>query len=184
LTWNRVGAVSSVRENQLTYTMDIPYADNQTGNRIYITMFSDVHARRGTWASTNGGSGWTVKYASSVTPNVIHRWGVASYTLDKDAGFFALGSGLQITDDGFDTYSSAAMTGATGTIRATGGFPTVSSQFYLVTGTATGNNGIYVSTDRGENWSNKTGNWKSVMGIAINTALATDRTVIVPLWTE
>jgi hypothetical protein len=105
--------------------------------------------------------------------STCHRFGAETWTQDKNRGFFWRLSSLALltTDNAFSSTSVATGTGLSGTVVASsGGFPYNNSQFYAVT-----NSGIFVSTDRGETWVNKTGDW-------LSSFVLTASKVIVPVW--
>jgi len=80
---------------------------------------------------------------------------------------------LYLSTDGGVTSYQASANGVDGNVRASGGFPFNQNQYYLLT-TA----GIYVSTNNGDDFVDKTGDWAFDFNIDIGHG------IIVPDWTE
>ena len=158
-----------------------PYQGNEDGNIVYAGWA--VRSGNGLLRSTNSGDSVTVlAFPSSHDGLQFSRTAVETYTLNNQL-LYAINGGSTVSryfyysTDGGDNYSLVYDFGTN--IRATGGFPNNSSQFYAV---APGSgNVILVSTDGGSSWTNKTGNYITAVG-TIDEAYG--RTVIVPLWTE
>lgn len=141
----------------------VPFTNNPSGDTVYLGIVGN--AGQGLYKSTNAGSSWS---RLITTQTGVHRFGVETWTQDDDMGFFWANDTLLTTDDAFTSTDTATGTNFNGSIRASGGFPYVDDQFYALTTTR-----ILVSTDRGESWVNKTGDWS--MGF-------TNPRVIVPVW--
>jgi hypothetical protein len=112
----------------------------------------------------------------------IKRWMAEQNTLNQNAVYqwqpHPAGT-LWVSNDSGDSWSEVTSSGilTSGITYASGGFPTNTNQFYLIRSRDLSTAGIYVSTDGGVNWVEKTGN--------ISPLLASQfRSVIVPLWTE
>jgi hypothetical protein len=182
-TWSVASTFSVSGANALdNVTVHCPYEGNEDGNIVYLCH---VDNRASTYVRQLA----RYSYNNGLSPvyNIIYngggngytsRWAIESYTNNNLYIYMLIGkSGLYVSNDGGATYSAATMNGiafgGTGTMYSTGGFPTTDQQFYAVTGA-----GVYVSTDRGENWTDKTGT-----GLTSFVPLES-RTVIVPLWTE
>ncbi len=149
-----------------SYSLHVPYSNNPDGDIVYAALGGSAGGQ-GLFYSDDAGATWaSVEAGTASTP---HRRAAETYTQNDQSGFFWTGTlTLNTTDDGFSSTSTPALTGLSGTIYACGGFPYQDGQFYAVT-----SDGIFVTTDGGENWSDKTGDWA--------TAIAA-RCVIVPLW--
>lgn len=181
-SWSTASTFSVAGSNALdNITVHCPYAGNEDGNIVYFCHIDNrpaTYVRQVARYNYNGGLSptYSIIYNGGGSGGVS-RWCVESYTNDNLAIYMVLsGTTIYVSDDGGSTYSPASMTGMTygGTaIYSTGGFPTNNQQFYAVSG-----GGVFVSTDRGENWTDKTGTGISSM-VSVGT-----RTVIVPLWTE
>ena len=112
----------------------------------------------------------------------IKRWMGETYTQDENNVYQWepwTSGGLLVSTNGGTSWSTVTTSGisASGTTYSSGGFPSTSSQFYLIRSDGSGNIKVYVSTDTGQNWSDKTGNISKI-------SAEQNRTVIVPLWTE
>jgi len=167
LTWSLVGTPGG-----FPISVHTPYNGNESGNIVYRT--DQRSGADKVLVSTN--SGVTFSEVLDLSSVSVARWSVETYTQNNQI-IYAVDSGtspdtLYVSEDGFSTSSAASMNGVAGTfnILSTGGFPYNGSQFYLVTDT-----GIYSSLDRGENWTERTGDWS--LGLS-------GTSVIVPLWTE
>lgn len=147
-------------------SIHVPYANNPDGDIVYIAVGGSAGGM-GLYYSDDGLSTWSVIDASIAS--LIHRRATETHTQNDQSGFYWSGNlTLETTADGFATTDTPALTGLSGTVLASGGFPYQDGQFYAITTT-----GIFVTVDGGENWSDKTGDWA--------TAIAT-RCVIVPVW--
>ena len=150
--------------------MHCPYNGNESGNLAY--MSDDGAGWRGLWKTENSFSSNT---QVQTTAHQGGRRNMETHTLDNQAGYRWIPTNvLTITDNAFVNVTNATNTGFSGGIKGGGGFPTTDQQFYAIS-----TSGIFVSTDRGENWIDKTGNW--AFGLA---NWQDNGGVIVPLWTE
>lgn len=148
----------------------LPYNDNDDGNVIYALVEGTVYV------SNDGGSTWTSNASGLSINDIIKRSAFETFTNDRLKGYVVANSNVfYITDDGFVSYSAASMTGLSGDIVATGGFPYDSEQFYCVTQDG-GATKVWVSIDRGDNWTLK--------GTFSGTNTSSLWGVIVPDWTE
>jgi hypothetical protein len=138
-----------------------PFNDNLTGQYVFAIWQSE-----GLYRSTDGGDNWT-KLNSFYTN--AKRHGIESWTQDRQRMFhWRSDNTLWLSDDAGDNWSQAAASGLSGNVRAAGGFPYVSGQFYVLTST-----GIFVSIDRGATFIDKTGDWSFGFTTAVgNGALA------------
>jgi hypothetical protein len=156
-----------------------PYAGNQNGNLAYIGVTAAnstqyLYRYDGTTLSGIG----VIKGGDAG----IKRWMAEQNTLNQNAVYqwqpHPAGT-LWVSNDSGDSWSEVTSSGilTSGITYASGGFPTNTNQFYLIRSRDLSTAGIYVSTDGGVNWVEKTGN--------ISPLLASQfRSVIVPLWTE
>jgi hypothetical protein len=171
--WSSIANVVTPIGGQSTFpqTCHVPYEDNADGSTVYVGCQSTT-GFPGLFKSTNAGASWGTRVVTS-NMSTCHRFGAETWTQDKSRGFFWRLSSLALltTDNAFSSTSAATGTGLSGTVVASsGGFPYNNSQFYAVT-----NSGIFVSTDRGETWVNKTGDW-------LSSFVLTASKVIVPVW--
>lgn len=168
-------------------TVHCPYNDNSAGNIVYITVSS---ANNLPWTYVYDYSTLTLTqistlaYSNPQIRNFAKRGGIETNTLNRQHVYRweNVNGSAYISTDGGGSWAEASMGGIsepTGVVLAAGGFPTNTSQLYLVK-RRTANNSpcVYVSTDSGENWVEKTGNLSSIL------SPPNFRTVIVPLWTE
>jgi hypothetical protein len=174
--WTELGAMGGFINQFTPHSVSVPYNGNEAGNIVY---FAWGDYRGGTWfaqisklVSTTA----TVIHNKSLPATVVGRTQVEAYTQDKDRlAFWSVEQSapleLHISNDGGATESTVSMTGITGEIRASGGFPYNNSLYYAVTTT-----GVFVSSDRGSTWTDKTG--------ALSLVTAKGAAVIVPNWTE
>ncbi len=167
-SWALVSDIDTGTSNSAAFTVHVPYNGNPDGNILYISKYADATAARGVQKSTDAGASFSGMLFSGSNSEVT-RWGVESYTNNLLKMYFPIAGDFHVSDDGIDSESTATGTGLSGTIGATGGFPTTDNQFYTVTTT-----GVFVSIDRGENWTDKTG----------SITIGAVPYVIVPLWTE
>ena len=159
---NSGGAFISVK------AVHCPYDGNTSGNLAYI---SSTDAWRGLYYTDDSGASTN---QLQTTAHAGGRRNMETHPQNNQAGYRWIPTNdLTVSDDGFDNVSSVSMSGYSGNISGGGGFPTEENQFYAITTDA-----ILVSTDRGVNWSNKTGDW------AFGFTYQDDVGVIVPLWTE
>lgn len=165
-----------------------PYNNNESGNTVYYQGTEPDNSLNILCKSTNAGVSRTVIDLQSVVAGThtggtyIPRTGIESYTQDENRLYVFLGAyafpevppTLLTSDNGGTSWSIRANSGLAnaGAARATGGFPYVNSQFYLSAAS-----GVFVSTDRGDSWVDKTGNWTP-------TSTGSGNGAIVPLWTE
>jgi hypothetical protein len=171
--WSSIANVVTPIGGQSTFpqTCHVPYEDNADGSTVYVGCQSTT-GFPGLFKSANAGASWGTRVVTS-NMSTCHRFGAETWTQDKDRGFFWRLSSLALltTDNAFSSTSVATGTGLSGSVVASsGGFPYNNSQFYAVT-----NSGIFVSTDRGETWVNKTGDW-------LSSFVLTASKVIVPVW--
>jgi hypothetical protein len=145
-------------------SLHTPYDDNADGRVIFVSLSS------GSWWTETGGDTWTL-ISDGVT---AAKDGIGTYTqnrlrvyLWKDDNTF------WTSEDGGQSWTQRAAAGVSGDVRAAGGFPTSGDQYYVLT-TA----GIFVSTDGGETFIDKTGDWAFGFDLPLNTG------TIVPDWTE
>ncbi|MEL0099354.1 MAG: hypothetical protein VW907_07360, partial [Opitutae bacterium] len=81
-TWTNVGTViANGSTNKSGFSIHSPYNNNDDGNLLYCSAYSDTAALRSHYKSTNGGATWT--NMTSGTYSQIHRWGAETYTLDS-----------------------------------------------------------------------------------------------------
>lgn len=147
-------------------SVHVPYTNNASGAIVYASQ-SSGSGGHGLFYSDDSGATWTNINSGSSAP--MHRRAVETYTLNDQSGFLWTDTlTLETTTDGFSSTGTPALTGLSGTIYASGGFPYTDNQFYAVT-----SDGIFVTTDGGENWLDKTGDWATAIS---------PRCVIVPLW--
>jgi hypothetical protein len=157
-----------------------PYNDNTDGNVCYFALI-DVNGSQWHYYAGKTEDGATITTISGgisipfPSSRLAKRTGIESYTQNRLKSYRWLNSSLYISTDGFDTETNISTSGISGNVVASGGFPYNSDQFYAVT-----ESGIFVSTDDGNTWADKTGDW--AFGGFNTTGNGTG--VIVPLWTE
>ena len=162
-------------------TLDTPYGNNEDGNVLYATIESNPD-NSNLWKTEDGGLDWSddtmwSDWGDANAPRVMHWGGCGTFTQDEDRVYYwTTGNTLKISSSGGadGTFTNATGTGKSGTVLGSGGFPTDQNQLYLVTTT-----GIFISTDAGENWVDKTGDFETTVD-----TLGGDFSVIVPLWIE
>lgn len=147
-------------------SIHVPYTNNPDGDVAYVAVGGSTGGQ-GLYYSDDAFA--TDATLVSGTASDIHRRATETHTQNDQSGFFWTGTlTLNTTDDGFSSTSTPSLTGLSGTIYACGGFPYQDGQFYAVTSA-----GIFVTTDGGENWADKTGDWATAISA---------RCVIVPVW--
>lgn len=156
-----------------------PYSNNSDGNLVFWGTIPGSSVNT-TWKSTNGGGNSTQLGLMAVDPgNVANggtfakRTGIESYTLDNNQVYVWNGSDtgeILKSIDGGTSFNEQATSGISGTAYASGGFPYNASQFYTLTQT-----GVFVSTDNGASWTDKTGN---ISGLSLIEGIGS----IVPVW--
>jgi hypothetical protein len=188
LTWAETGdRLDGGRD--IGWTMHCPYFDNEDGNRVYTLAATDT-VRQGFSYSLDGGDNFISVPPGQVDANSvqIHRWGGETYTQSEQSYYWyddGTDTILYVADTPGGTYSAKQMNGISGQIYSSGGFPYNNSQFYAVC-----ENGIFVSTDGGDNWVDKTGDWAYGFTSTYDLKKPTGGTVqahayvIVPDWTE
>lgn len=181
-TWTTLTgpAVIGGSRSSIPVTVHCPYDGNQNGNVCYFAL-ADL-----------GGTLWhyyagrTLDFTTITTivadagipyptSRLAKRTGVESYTKNRLRMYRWLNANLYTSLNGFNTETAVSTSGISGIVVASGGFPYNASQFYALT-----EGGIFVSTDGGTNWVDKTGDW--ALGAFNSTGNGTG--VIVPLWTE
>jgi hypothetical protein len=187
-TWTLESTIGSTTTNEIGWTIHCPYTNNEDGQIVY--SFGSVSGGEGLAYSLDGASTWTeVMPFNTLNGAPIHRWGGETYTQSPQSYFwFYNGTDthtLYISESPTSTFAPKAMSGISGLIYSSGGFPYVNSQFYAV-----GENGIYVSTDAGDTWVDKTGDWAFGLSSTYSVnfpkggAISVHAYVIVPNWTE
>jgi hypothetical protein len=154
-------------------TLHYPYSNNQSGANVY---YADSGGTGGLYKSSNGGLTWS-KIASDLTsPDLfIHRHMAETYTLNiNQVHYWNSSTQLRVSTNGGASFETRGATG--GDLKAAGGFPFDNGRFYVVTST-----GIFVSTDNGNTFYNKTNNYP-VSELA--TTGYNRRAIIVPVWVE
>lgn len=182
-TWSATGRYASVSGGAFIYPHEVhcPYHGNEDGDIAYI--HGNTGAANGTlFQTTSAGTGWTMLVGGS-SGLLVRRSSMQAYTLNNQIAVrWKSTPALYTTTNAFTSETAATLSGYIGTqIAAAGGFPVNSDQYYAVT---TGNGAILVTTDNGENWTDKTGNWRTVYGITAGNPVTSGISVIVPLWTE
>lgn len=156
----------SIGQFPVPSSVHVPYSNNASGAIVYVTQ-GGGSGGAGLFKSTDSGATWS--NLDTTPASQFHRRSVETYTQNDQSGFVWRSTlTLETTTDGFGTLDTPALTGLSGTIYACGGFPYQDGQFYAVT-----SDGIFVTTDGGETWSDKTGDWAAAIAA---------RCVIVPLW--
>jgi hypothetical protein len=172
-TWNSIANIVTPGGGQNTRPMSChcPYDGNEAGNIVYVCT-SGGTGFPGLWKSTNSGASWGSRVITTAPSFSARRFCAETWTQNNQRGFYWTSApALVTTDSAFSSTATATGTGLVGTVvYASGGFPYNNSQFYAVTGS-----GIYVSTDRGETWVDKTGDWLSGFVLTLPE-------VIVPVW--
>lgn len=184
-----------------------PYDDNDDGNVVYIGAGANWHTtRRDTSgvAYTLDGTTWNVaRWTTEPTSSDPDTWPEGVYAQRHGVETHPTNRNLvvaypradttipmMISTDGGSTWTRKE-TGLnhssdyfTKGIGAAGGFPTDTDRAYIITNLfIDDDNGVFVSTDQGTTWVDKTGNIdRSDIGLA-STANQLGL-VVVPLWTE
>lgn len=169
-TWTQTGSIGAYVGGwgiTQTYTLHCPYTNNDNGNTLYVTVLG------ATWKSVDGGVTFTS--LGIIPENNVSRHGVETWTLDDRLLYvWDVNSSLQVsTNAGVSFTQKGTVPG--NTIKAGGGFPFENSTYYAVTVT-----GIYYSTDGGNNFFNKTGNFPATTSLSFTGT--NNKAVIVPLW--
>ena len=162
-TW----ATDTIAGNQSSNTTCInsPYDDNAAGEIAYIAL-----GPGGTWRTLDFGGSWT-----QLAHNVIAKDGIGTFSDNRQKMYLFKSNDTFYTSINAGTsWTLQNATGLAGSPRAAGGFPTNSSQFYCLT-----TSGIFVSTDGGAIFTDKTGDWG--YGFSITSPAGG---TIVPDWTE
>lgn len=156
-----------------------PYEGNEAGNICYFTMMDLDGSSWYYYAgkTSNGSDVETVVPLTGLTfgsSKLAKRTGLESYTQDRLRMYRWVNNLLYTSLDGFSTETAVTTSGISGNVLASGGFPYNAAQFYALSSL-----GIFVSTDGGSTWVEKTGDWS--FGL---TTTGNGTGVIVPLWTE
>lgn len=155
-----------------------PYNGNEDGNIAYFG-----------WETRNGdGILKTIDGGSTTTKLTLpydydglsfRRTGIETHTLNNQLVYAICYSGAATvfcySTNGGSSWSTVFSFSKSSMTYASGGFPTVDTQFYRYA-----KNGVFVSIDGGATWINKTGNFASVA--AVDDPAPTLSGVIVPLW--
>ena len=162
--WTAVIYASNLSSNSVV--VNVPYKDN--GDADIVIWSLSTGARK----SEDGGLTASNLDDGSAT---LARDGINSYTDDRQILYrWKTDNTFWISTNAGTSFTLKSATGISGTVKATGGFPTNSSQFYVETST-----GIFVSVDGGDNFIDKTGDWS--FGFTITQVTGG---TIVPLWIE
>jgi hypothetical protein len=152
VTWS-FSSVSGVGDIHNLFSLSCPYDGNEAGNIIYLGGFS------GTYKTDDAGATWShLSYDGVLKSTGIVRIGIQAHTLDSDIVVAWVADQLWISENAGLTWVQKTATGKPGLVRAAGGFPTNSSQLYGV-GNAGTTVKIGVSTDGGDTFDDKTGDW-------------------------
>jgi hypothetical protein len=163
-TWQAVSQTAAGADGRFC---SCPYEGNEAGNIVWFGNSAN------TYKSTDSGVTLT-NIEPGGLPSIIKRTGVETYTYNNNlVHFWDSANDLYTSNDGGNSWTQKSATGVTGTVCAAGGFPYNNAQYYIVTTT-----GVFVSTDGGDTFIDKTGDIPSVAG-ADRT-----RTAIVPNWLE
>lgn len=158
-----------------------PYKNNEDGNSVYwgLEPASSVNT---TYRSTNGGGDsasidlQSIESGGGNGGTFSSRTGVESYTQDNNLVYIWQGNNIDYflkSIDGGTSFSKQPTSGLnTGPVRASGGFPYNGSQFYALT-----DGGVFVSTDAGDSFVDKTGD---IVSLSFSEGIG----AIVPVWVE
>lgn len=168
--------------------LHIPYDDNENGNTFYVTCNQHSTDKGFVLKTTDAGINYTDLSQVSDRGSGEKRGGVESYLHDKDNLFYWSErevneiEKLWVSSDGGSTWTQATATGlglnSNEWVMASSRFPYLPGYICVLT-----NKHIYVSTDYGENFTDKTGSWGGVstdFEYVENYANA----AVVALWTE
>ncbi len=163
----------------------IPYKNNEDGLEVWASIRQAEESIR---KSTDGFATWPAAIdlpRVSKDYTVIKRLGIEIYVDDNnqvvvwnaDNFFFkSTDGGISWSEILFSGYVRATH----GAVSGVGGFPTISSRYYMVTD----ERHVFVSIDGGTTWIEKTGNLQSIItsdGVTF-AALGIRVGVIVPVW--
>lgn len=169
-TWTAVYTESNTTATR-SVCFHVPYKNNVAGDVVYwslATISGSVSSRY----TLNGGSTASEMNGNAKT-NTKH--GIGTYTQDRNLVYhWKADNTFWLSGNGGISWIQKSASGLSGDVRAAGGFPYASGQFYALT-TA----GIFVSVDGGETFIDKTGDW--AFGFTIAQYYGG---TIVPLWTE
>lgn len=178
VSWSQEGVKPYSGSNRAV-AIHCPYEGNEAGNICYWSQGA-VNNIEYLFRTVSGITS-EISPATPVAGFIPKRWTTETYTQDNQICYTWLDDDLYISDDAGDTWTPVSYSGLPAggfSVYSTGGFPSNSSQFYLVLKTTIGSFvKVFVSTDRGSTWTEKTGNLSEAAGSMLYTA-------VVPLWTE
>ena len=178
-SWSQVDAQIPSGSPNGAILCHCPYEDNEDGQHVYWGQ-DQANSVNVLFHTTNSGT-TTISPDPTTSTNIMKRWAAETYTLDRLSMYCWVAGGLYTSDDGGANWSTVSYSGLPAGVvpLATGGFPNNVSQFYLLCVDGSNAVRVFVSTDRGSAWTEKTGDLSETVGSADKT-----RSVIVPLWTE
>jgi hypothetical protein len=167
--------------------VNTPYDGNTDGQTVWVSLEDDVASNKKLFRkSTDGGTSYS-------QIDIGGRTGTNSGTRAQRLGIeIFVGNGNQValwtannelwkSTDG-STFSQVTYTGYVpgthGSISGGGGFPSKSGQYYLVTD----GRFVFVSTNGGTTWIDKTGNLKTIITSDDPGVASMEKGVIVPIW--
>lgn len=167
VTWTLVGSI--MPNMGYTRCLSIPLDDNASGDTFYVTCTTHSTDDGFVLKTTNGGTGFSDVSQVAGYGSGPKRGGIESYTGDKNRLYYwseRLSNEIErlwISTDEGSTWTEATCTGlglaANEWVMAASGFPYNNGQLYCLT-----NKHVYLSTDSGENWTDKSGD------IALNSS--------------
>ena len=168
-----------------------PYDGNESGNKFYAAW--EVRAGDAIVYSDDGGDTISIiNLISNYDGLESHRTPIESYTQDETSLYCWTGDSsdshhLLYSSDAGANWTEKFAFGTTPEkpqILASGGFPYNNSLFYaLLSSTNGGTSGIYVSTNQGTSFTNKSGTFATSVGEIRGTPL-NGRGTIVPVWVQ
>ena len=185
-TWSLIQNRGAAGNGPQPTCCNTPYKNNESGNEVWISVRNGgIDSLRKT---TDGFATWPSAIDLPGTANDytdVKRLGIEIYVGDNNrVVVWTSGNELFKSTNGGNSWSeisySGYVPGTHGTVSGGGGFPFISSQYYMVTD----NRYVFVSIDGGSTWIEKTGNLQSI--ITVNGSVFDGGIVrlgvIVPVW--
>lgn len=161
-TWTLVQQWETDGTPEMPICLNTPYYGNEDGNEVWISMTNSDDGRL--FKTENGFNTVEEILLGGIEKSTyIKRLGIEIWVQNNNAvAIWTTNNEFWVSSDGsnFSEVNYSGYDPATdGTVYAAGGFPSVYGQYYIVTNQRK----MFVSTDVGSTWVDKTGNLKSII---------------------